>query len=204
MLSVAGLTCVRGDRCLFSDLEFVLNASEWLQVDGENGAGKTSLLRIVVGLLPPTEGEIRWNNQRVRENRDEFNGNLLYLGHAAAIKEELTTMENLRMNAAIAGQHVTEVDALKALQQIGLKGREKLPARFLSQGQKHLVALARLLVSPALLWVLDEPFVALDATAVKMLCGLIGKHLDQGGMVLYTSHQAVALPAPGRTLKLTA
>lgn len=204
MLSALGLACVRGDRRLFSDLGFSLEAGAWLQVEGENGAGKTSLLRIVAGLLAPAEGEIRWNGQSVKENRDEFHGDLLYLGHAGAIKEEFTPLENLRMNAAIAGQHVAEADALKALRRMGLKGREELPARFLSQGQKRRVALARLLVSPAKLWVLDEPFVALDVAAVAMLCSLIEAHLEKGGMALFTSHQEVSLAAAGGALRLSA
>ena len=204
MLSALGLACVRGDRRLFSDLGFSLAAGAWLQVEGENGAGKTSLLRIVAGLLAPAEGEIHWNGQPVKGNRDEFHGDLLYLGHAGAIKEEFTPLENLRMNAAIAGQHVAEVDAFKALRRMGLKGREELPARFLSQGQKRRVALARLLVSPARLWVLDEPFVALDVAAVAMLCGLIEEHLQKGGMALFTSHQEVSLAAPGGALRLSA
>ena len=204
MLSALGLACVRGDRRLFSDLGFSLAAGAWLQVEGENGAGKTSLLRIVAGLLAPAEGEIHWNGQPVKGNRDEFHGDLLYLGHAGAIKEEFTPLENLRMNAAIAGQHVAEVDAFKALRRMGLKGREELPARFLSQGQTRRVALARLLVSPARLWVLDEPFVALDVAAVAMLCGLIEEHLQKGGMALFTSHQEVSLAAPGGALRLSA
>ena len=204
MLSAVGLACVRGGRRLFSDLAFSLEAGGWLQVEGENGAGKTSLLRIVAGLLAPADGEIRWNDEPVQENRDEFHGNLLYLGHAAAIKEEFTPLENLRMNAAVAGQHLAEADAMKALRRMGLKGREHLPSRFLSQGQKRRVALARLLVSPAKLWVLDEPFVALDVAAVAMLCGLIDAHLQSGGMALFTSHQEVSLSAPGGALRLSA
>lgn len=202
MLSAQGLACVRGDRRLFSGLEFSLDAGAWLQVEGENGAGKTSLLRIIAGLLAPAEGEILWKGQPVRENADEFHADLLYLGHAGGIKEEFTPLENLRMNAAVAGQAVAEDEALRALRRLGLKGRERLPARYLSQGQKRRVALARLLVSPARLWVLDEPFVALDVAAVAMLCGLIGEHLQKGGMALYTSHQEVSLPAPGRALRL--
>ncbi len=201
-LSALGLACVRGDRRLFSDLGFSLAAGAWLQVEGENGAGKTSLLRIVAGLLTPADGEIRWNHQSVTQNQDEYHANLLYLGHAGAIKEEFTPLENLRMNAAIAGQHVAEAEAFQALRRMGLKGREQLPARFLSQGQKRRVALARLLVSPAKLWVLDEPFMALDVAAVAMLCGLIDAHLQKGGMALFTSHQEVSLAAPGGALRL--
>lgn len=202
MLSASDLACVRGERRLFSGLNFSLPPGEWLHVEGGNGAGKTSLLRIVAGLLCAAEGEIRWNGQAVCEVRDEYHEALLYLGHAPAIKEELTPLENLRIAAAVAGRNLQETAILSALRRIGLKGREDLPARFLSQGQKRRVALARLLVSGAKLWVLDEPFVALDVAAVAMLGGLIGEHIEQGGMVLLTTHQEMKLPGPGRSLRL--
>jgi heme exporter protein A len=204
MLEVSGLSCIRGDRCLFAGLGFSLEAGGWLQVEGENGAGKTSLLRIIAGLLVPAEGDIHWKGVPVRDSRDEFNASLLYLGHAPAIKEELTPLENLRINAAIGGQTLAEEDIVKALRRMGLRGREDLPSRFLSQGQKRRVALARLLVSPATLWVLDEPFVALDVAAVTMLCEVIGEHLQGGGMALFTSHQAVELSGAGKALRLAA
>lgn len=204
MLEIRGLACVRGDRRLFSGLDFRLEAGGWLQIEGENGAGKTSLLRIVAGLLAQAEGDILWNGQSTGSAREEYHAELLYLGHAASIKEEFTPLENLRMNAAVAGQHVEEGAALAALRRIGLKGREDIPSRFLSQGQKRRVALARLLISPAKLWVLDEPFVALDVRAVAQLCELIGEHVQKGGMALFTSHQEVNLPGEGRALRLAA
>ncbi|MDD5297360.1 MAG: cytochrome c biogenesis heme-transporting ATPase CcmA [Rhodocyclaceae bacterium] len=202
MLSASGLACVRGDRRLFSDVAFSLSPGEWLHVEGENGAGKTSLLRIVAGLLHAAEGEIRWGGTPVDDVRDEYHEALLYLGHAPAIKEDMTPLENLRTSAAVAGRRLDESAAFAALGRIGLKGREELPARFLSQGQKRRVALARLLVSGAKLWVLDEPFVALDVAAVAMLGGLIGEHLEQDGMVLLTSHQEMKLSGRARSLRL--
>jgi heme exporter protein A len=204
MLNANGLACTRGDRCLFTDVSLTLNPGDWLQVEGENGTGKTSLLRIVCGLLHKEAGEIRWNGQLVTEIDDEYRGNLLYLGHAGAIKEELTALENLRIGAALGGQTLDEAAALDALRRLGLKGREDLPARFLSQGQKRRVALARLLTNQAKLWVLDEPFVALDIRAVNLLCAIIGEHLRAGGMALLTSHQEVNLGEGGRLLRLGA
>lgn len=202
MLEAIGLACVRGDRCLFTDVSLSLNQGDWLQVEGENGTGKTSLLRIVCGLLHKEAGEIRWNGQPVTEVDDEYRSNLLYLGHAGAIKEEFTALENLRISAALGGRKLDEAVAGEALRRLGLKGREGLSARFLSQGQKRRVALARLLISEAKLWVLDEPFVALDVRAVELLCAIIGEHLRAGGMALFTSHQEVNLGASGRSLRL--
>jgi heme exporter protein A len=202
MLTVSGLACVRGDRRLFAGVGFTLAAGQWLQVEGENGAGKTSLLRIVCGLLHKPEGEIRWNGDLVGDIGDDYRAALLYLGHSGGIKEELTALENLRISAALGGQVLDERAALDALQRLGLKGREDLPARFLSQGQKRRVALARLLTSRAKLWVLDEPFVALDVKAVDRLCALIAEHVQSGGMALFTSHQAVNLGGNGSALRL--
>jgi len=202
MLEVSGLACSRGDRSIFVDIDFSLSPGEWLHVEGENGAGKTSLLRIVAGLLAPVAGDIRWNGASVREARDDYNGRMLYLGHAPAIKEELTALENLSAAAAIAGEPRDEASLLAALRRVGLKARERLPVRHLSQGQKRRVALARLPVSRARLWILDEPFVALDVAAVKMLKGLLDGHLEGGGMVLLTSHQEFALAGRGRSLVL--
>lgn len=202
MLDVSGLACTRGDRRLFSDVSFTLAPGDWLQVEGENGTGKTSLLRIVCGLLHREAGVIHWNGQPVNEVDDEYRSNLLYLGHAGAIKEELTALENLRIGAALGGRTLDEGAAVAALRRLGLKGREGLAARFLSQGQKRRVALARLLTSSAKLWILDEPFVALDVKAVDMLCTIIGEHLRAGGMALLTSHQEINLGDGGRSLRL--
>jgi heme exporter protein A len=204
MLNADNLACVRGDRQLFEGVSFSLAAGEWLQLEGENGAGKTSLLRIIAGLLHPEAGEVRWNGQATTKVDDEFHAALLFLGHAAAIKEELTALENLRIGAALSGQTLAEAAALDALRRMGLKGREDLPARFLSQGQKRRVALARLVTSRATLWVLDEPFVALDVRAVDLICELIAGHVRGGGMALFTSHQTVNPGPGGRSLRLGA
>ena len=205
MLSVSHLACVRGDRRLFSGLAFSLEAGGRLHVGGENGAGKTSLLRILCGLAPAEAGEIRWHGEPIHELGDEYRQAVLYLGHHNALKEELTALENLRIAAALAGVRLGEDEGVDLLRRAGLLGREDLPVRVLSQGQKRRVALARLLWSKAPLWILDEPFVALDVAAVGWLAGVIGAHVAGGGMAVLTSHQEVDIPGgTAQTLRIAA
>ncbi len=193
MLTATNLACVRGDRHLFANLGFTLEPGGRLHVTGENGSGKTSLLRILCGLSPSETGEIRWKGEPIKRLGDEFRQAVLYLGHHNAIKEELTALENLRTMAALAGQAIEYDEGTELLGRVGLAGREELPVRFLSQGQKRRVALSRLLWSTAPLWVLDEPFVALDTAAVAWLAEIVGDHLNQGGMAILTSHQEVSI-----------
>ncbi len=195
MLEADNLECVRGERRLFAGLGFKLEAGELLYLQGRNGAGKTSLLRMIIGLLPPEAGEIRWQGQSIRRNSDDFRADLCYLGHLNAIKEELTPLENLLASAHLADEDLSEDDALDALEQVGLAGREDLACKYLSQGQKRRVALARLVKERRPLWVLDEPFVALDVAAVDWLAGIISCHLQRGDLAVMTTHQLVAIPA---------
>lgn len=204
MFSVTHLSCSRGEKRLFSGVTFSLQPGQWLHLEGDNGVGKTSLLRLVCGLSALEEGEICWHQQSVIQNPQEFRANLAYLGHQLALKEDLTPLENLRADAAVAGRPLSVTEALKALAQLGLRGREHLPVRVLSQGQKRRTALARLWVSTAKLWILDEPFVALDTTAQNALSAVINAHLANQGMVLLTSHQAVTLGGQGFTYRLSA
>lgn len=201
MLTATGLSCVRGERRLFAGLDLAVGPGEWLHVQGENGAGKTSLLRILASLAPPAEGEICWQGVPIRTLGEDFRRTLLYLGHHGAVKEDLTPLENLTLAAQLDGAMLNEVAALQALARFGLRGREDLAVRFLSAGQKRRVLLARLAVRQASLWILDEPFTALDVKAVDMLSGLIEEHIGSGGMVILTSHQSMPLPN-GRVLKL--
>ena len=204
MFCVSNLSCARGDKRLFSGVSFSLQPGQWLHLEGNNGVGKTSLLRLVCGLSALEEGEITWNNQAVSKDPQTFTANLAYLGHQLALKDDLSPLENLQTDAAIVGHQLTASDAKQALAQMGLRGRENLPVRVLSQGQKRRTALARLLVSSAKLWVLDEPFVALDTMAQNALSEVINAHLTKQGMVLLTSHQAVSLGGQGLTYRLTA
>ena len=204
MFSVFNLSCSRGDRRLFESVTFTLAPGQWLHLEGDNGVGKTSLLRILCGLSELEQGEMTWKNQSVAENPDDFRLDLAYLGHQLALKGDLSPLENLRVSAAISGRQLPTAEALSALSQLGLRGREHLPVRVLSQGQKRRAALARLIISKAKLWILDEPFVALDLAAQQVLSGVLNAHLNNHGMVLLTSHQAVALQGAGRSYRLSA
>ena len=189
MLEISNLSCVRGDHPLFSGLNFSLGAGELMQVQGENGSGKTSLLRTLCGFMQPAAGEIRWGGRDVHELGEEYYAAMIYLGHLNAIKDELNAVENLRISAGLSGCKVDEIEALAALRRMGLRRREHLPVKVLSQGQRRRVALSRLLVGDARLWILDEPLTALDVGAVGLMQELIGEHLSKGGMVIFTTHQ---------------
>jgi heme exporter protein A len=201
MLRVSHLSCSRGNKPLFADVSFELKAGQALHLEGDNGVGKTSLLRIICGLSPADAGQVRWHDKTIQENATAFRSSLFYLGHGLSLKEELTALENLMSDAAVSGRSLSEAQALVALARMGLRGREHLPLRVMSQGQKRRTALARLLASQAPLWVLDEPFVALDVKAVEGLRDLLAEHVAIGGMVLFTSHQPVALSlADGKSI----
>ena len=192
-LQAIALSCERGGRPLFAPQSFTLSPCQAMQIEGDNGSGKTSLLRMVCGLAPTASGEVRWGGQAITEVRHAFSRDLLYLGHSLGLKDELSALENLRAASVLAGHPVGHEQALQALQAQGLGSRSHLPLRVLSQGQKRRVALARLQLSKARLWVLDEPFVALDTLAVHALQQVLRQHLQQDGLLLFTSHQAVDL-----------
>ncbi len=195
MLELKSVACTRGGRKLFEGVSLRLSAGQLLRVTGVNGAGKTSLLRTLCGLMAPSEGQVLWQGADAHKLRDEYNRQLIYVGHAAALKDDLSATENLQTSSVLGGATVTASTAQRALAQAGLKGRERVPARNLSQGQRRRVALARLaLGGAATLWILDEPFNALDVAATDWLLGLVTQHLTEGGMVVLTSHQPVALP----------
>lgn len=196
------LTCIRGDLQLFADINFEIQPGDAMRVAGTNGSGKTSLLRMLCGLSAPAHGEVRWDGRDIRALRDEFCGKLIYLGHANGVKDDLLAWENLVVLSTLAGKPVSSDDAHEALLRIGLGRAADLPTRALSQGQRKRVALARLSLGMAMpLWILDEPFTALDVNAVGALCGTINQHLAGGGMVIYTTHQEIDLSAR-RTLCL--
>ena len=183
------MECVRGDRRLFRDVSFALTPGTLLQVTGPNGCGKTSLLRIICGLTAPESGEIRWQGAQIRSLAEEYSRSITYIGHRIAVKEELNSLENLRISSGLAGCEVTHDQAQQALARVGLAGRENLPARFLSEGQRRRSALARLVNCSAALWVLDEVLASLDQAAVRLVESLIGEHLNKGGIAIVATHQ---------------
>jgi heme exporter protein A len=185
---------VRGERELFSGLHLQVFAGQCVHVRGENGVGKTSLLRLLTGLASPESGEVFWNSRSIKKEAPEYHSKLLFLGHRDALKEDLSAIENLRMYAAIDGIALSEQDAFSALWRFGLKGREDLPVNCLSAGQKKRVLMARMVTRRAQVWILDEPFNALDTHAVQELEGLIAEHLEGNGLVVLTSHQSLTIP----------
>ncbi len=193
LLEIRELECVRGDKQLFKGLSFSLGAGSLLHVHGPNGSGKTTLLRAIAGLVLQESGEICWNGEQIGKQKDEFNRELLYLGHHYGLKFELTGYENLKVFANLSGSDISEHEVEAALMRFGLAHCVELPVKVLSQGQKRRVALARLLLQSSKLWILDEPFVALDAAAVELLLDVIKAHVAAGGMVILTTHQEVAV-----------
>lgn len=189
MLEADDVGCIRGGRTLFRGLSFALRGGELLRLAGANGSGKTSLLRILCGLLAPSGGEVRWNGAAIRKLGEEYATQLVYLGHAPAVKDELTPAENLEIACTLAGLRVSTQAVYDALGRFGLSGTDFFVKK-LSQGQRRRAALARLLLSePVPLWLLDEPFSALDAAATQLVETLIDGHAARGGSVVFTTHQ---------------
>jgi heme exporter protein A len=188
MLEATRLECARGGRTLFSDLSLYLKAGELLRIGGPNGSGKSSLLRILCGLLAPTAGEVRWKGAPIGDLREDYSKELVYLGHAAAVKDDLSAPENLGIACHLAGRPASPDSIRDALRRFRVPEAPLL--RRLSQGQRRRAALARLVLSAQVpLWLLDEPFSALDAQGVAALNELLQQQLARGGAVALTTHQ---------------
>jgi heme exporter protein A len=195
MLEALNLGCTRGDRRLFKDLNFSINSGELIELRGANGSGKTSLLRILCGLAAPAEGEVRWRGESIRSLGEEYSGSIAYLAHQNGVKDELSAIENLRIGCGVAGNPLSTFDAQAILERVGLSRQQNLPARSLSAGQRRRVALARLLVSKATVWILDEVLTSLDDAAIKLSRRFIGDHLSKGGLAIIATHQELDLVA---------
>lgn len=202
MLDVQELACVRGDRILFEGLTFQAQVGEVLWVEGANGSGKTSLLRILCGLGSAESGVVRWLGTPLPAARETLTRDMAYVGHANALKDDLTVRENLGFLARLAELDGSDAAVARAVDAVGLGSRGDLPVRALSQGQRRRAALARLWMSRSRkLWILDEPFSALDAATVAVLARLLGEHVSGGGIAVLTTHQEVELPT-GRVRRL--
>ena len=194
MLSVQQLACERGRKRLFSDLNFQVHPGQCLHVQGANGAGKTSLLRIVCGLAEALSGKICWRGQDTRIDPGAWRAELVYLGHTPGLKDELSAAENLHFQSQIDGWALSSEQIDGALQRVGLGRQQQVPLRRFSQGQKRRAALARLIARPVALWVLDEPLAALDQPAQQLVAQLLAGHVQAGGLALVTSHQPLGVP----------
>ncbi|WP_456296938.1 cytochrome c biogenesis heme-transporting ATPase CcmA [Vibrio sp. AK197] len=196
MLEVRNLTAIRDERELFTDLSFTVSRGELVQIEGRNGTGKTTLLRMITGLGEQDEGDILWNQEKIQQQREEFHQELLFLGHHTGVKRELTAYENLRFYLVMHRQQPQQSAIYDALMKVGLAGREDVPVGQLSAGQQRRVALARLWLSHQTLWILDEPLTAIDKQGVKVLEALFLQHVEQGGMVILTTHQDLFIDNP--------
>lgn len=204
-LSAQQLACTRGDRVLFAGLDLAVVPGQSLWLRGRNGVGKTSLLRLLAGLAVPADGVVRWRGQDIRRQRGDFQRELLWLGHAPGLKDDLSALENLQFTARVQGVNPTRAALREALARLGLAREQRLPAGLLSQGQRRRVALARLFLDPVpALWLLDEPYTALDDVAVAEVTDRLSAHLAAGGLLVYTTHQPQTLgaAAPPLTLEL--
>lgn len=189
-LEAVALSCERDWRLLFDRLDLCIDSGEMLQISGPNGSGKTSLLRLLSGLMQPTAGEVRLKGQPLETQRNELARNLLWIGHAAGIKGLLSAEENLTWLCAL--HQPTGREAIwQALAEVGLRGFEDVPCHTLSAGQQRRVALARLYLNSPPLWILDEPFTALDKHGVAQLEHHLAQHCERGGMVVLTTHHTL-------------
>ena len=195
LLEAREINCWRGDRHILRDVSFSVRSGEFLKLTGPNGVGKTTLIRIVCGLLPPENGTVLWRGKVVRSSNDDFHLEMAYLGHLNSLKADLTARENLRFLAGLR-QSLTDADIDAALDRVGILSRGDLAARSLSAGQKRRLALARLLLAGAALWILDEPVTNLDTAGIGLVEELITEHVAKGGLALSAAHQRLLDEAP--------
>jgi len=194
---------VRGGRTLFEELNLEIKPGSILRISGDNGTGKSSLLRILCGLFTPHAGKVFWGSDPITEDRDQFHGELIYLGHIPALKADFSSIENLTSLALLGGQSISYEEAMNALREAGLDRQAHRFIRTLSQGQKQRIALSRLLLpQPKSIWILDEPFNALDRDANRALQNLLINHVNRGGIVALSSHQDLQIDNNVRVIRL--
>lgn len=203
LLSTEDLECTRDDRLLFNGLSFQLDAGEVLQIEGPNGSGKTSLLRILSGLRRADAGNVKWQGGDIQHAREDYYSNMVYIGHLPCIKGDLTTLENIRVLLDTRSSSVSTDIIEQALASVGLAGFEDVAGKALSSGQRRRVLLAFLLLARAKLWILDEPLTALDVKGVDLVESMILEHRENGGSVIFTTHHGMQLPCEMKTVDLS-
>lgn len=192
MLCGENLACETNDTIIIKGLNLAVNPGEILYIEGDNGAGKTILLRMLCGMVQPDDGRVLWKNENISDNMTDYYSNLTYIGHLTGVKHELTAIENVQFLSALSGP-APQTDYFRALAWAGLSGFEHSPARHLSYGQQRRLTLARLKLEDSCVWILDEPFSGLDQAMIESLKTLFRQHLDQSGMLVLTSHQPIDL-----------
>ena len=191
---------IRGERCLFEGLDFAVKSGELLILEGRNGCGKTSLMRAIAGMLSLETGEIFWNDEPVRKQRQNFHGSLVWLAHRTGLKGDLNMLENLQFERSLRQQSTRDPESV--YQRLGIERLRKLPLRSLSAGQQRRVALARMLLADVPLWLLDEPFTNLDREGRKLVMELVEEHLAAGGLCVMAAHQDVEIDAPTTKIRI--
>lgn len=202
LLTTHELECVRDDRLLFRGLSVELGVGEVLQIEGTNGSGKTSLLRILCGLRQADKGKVKWRGEDISRSREDYYANMVYIGHLTCIKADLTVLENIRVLLDTRSQSVSLALIEEVLDKVGLAGFDDVPGKALSSGQKRRVLLAFLLLTKARLWILDEPLTALDVQGVELVESMIVEHRESGGSVIFTTHHGMQLPCEMNSVDL--
>ncbi len=202
MLEIQTLECVRDDRLLFSELSFSVAEAEVLQIEGPNGSGKTSLLRIICGLRLPEAGQVMWQGEPISSNREDYYANMVYIGHLPCIKADLTVLENVRSLLDTRSLTLSNVVIEAALAKVGLASYEDVPGKALSSGQRRRILLAFIELAQARLWILDEPLTALDVQGVALMESMILEHRQAGGSVVFTTHHGMQLDCDMRSVQL--
>ncbi len=203
MFETKSLECVRDDRLLFSDLSFTVEPAQVLQIEGSNGSGKTSLLRIICGLRQPEKGEVLWEGETINVSREDYYANMVYIGHLPCIKGDLTVLENVRSLLDTRSLSLDTAEIEEALNKVGLATYDDVPGKALSSGQRRRILLAFVALSRARLWVLDEPLTALDVQGVALVESMILQHREGGGSVVFTTHHGMQLDCEMASVQLS-